>query len=224
MKKLDSFLREVMRVEPLGWSTFSQPCHISVPFSSPFPLPRGAGGKGVCLRLLFTHKRLTSYPFQPDSFARKVLKPITLSNGQVIPAGCVVEVAAHSAMNDPKLVADPDVFDPLRYYKMREQEGLEGLGKAGAGATNQFVSVNSGNLTFGYGRHACPGRFFAANEIKMIMGRALLDYDVKLVDGVSERYPNIQIAESVSNVPILCYGPGGGAFPLVSLAERTSFH
>lgn len=132
------------------------------------------------------------------SFTRKVLKPITLSNGQVIPAGCLVEVASHSVMNDPAVVADPEVFDPLRFYRMREQEGLAGLDKAGAGATNQFVSVNPTNLTFGYGRHACPGRFFAANEVKMIIGRALLDYDVKLLDGVTERYPNIRFADSVS--------------------------
>lgn len=116
-------------------------------------------------------------------------------------------------MNDPDFISDPEVFDPLRFYKVREREGLQGADKAGAGATNQFVSVNPNNLIFGYGRHACPGRFFAANEIKMILGRALLYYDVKLADGLKERYRNIAIAESVrtSRYPVpplpLCVSP-----------------
>lgn len=129
---------------------------------------------------------------------RKVLKPITLSNGQYIPNGCIIEVASHSVMNDPELVEDPKVFDPLRFYKKRRQEELSGAGKATAGATNQLVSVTTGNLMWGHGRHACPGRFFATNELKMIFGRALLNYDIKLEDGAEGRYPNIPFAETVS--------------------------
>lgn len=128
------------------------------------------------------------------------MKPLTLSNGQVIPPGVLVEVASHSAMNDPDVVPNPDVFDPWRSYRLREQEGLQGPGKAGAGglALNQLVSVNANSLAFGYGRHACPGRFFAANELKMIIGTALLNYDITLPDGVTERYENISIGDSVS--------------------------
>ena len=36
-----------------------------------------------------------------------------------------------------------------------------------------------------------PGRFFAANEIKLMLSRILLDYDIKMPDGFSERYPNL---------------------------------
>lgn len=81
---------------------------------------------------------------------------------------------------------------------MREAEELKGARKASAGAANQMVTVSPSNLTFGYGRHACPGRFFAANEIKMIVGRALLNYDIALPEGAKERYQNIVFAEHVS--------------------------
>ena len=47
-------------------------------------------------------------------------------------------------------------------------------------------------MAFGYGRHACPGRFFAANEIKLIFSRILLEYDLRMPDGITERYPNIE--------------------------------
>ncbi|KAK1499410.1 ent-kaurene oxidase [Colletotrichum cuscutae] len=46
-------------------------------------------------------------------------------------------------------------------------------------------------MAFGFGRHACPGRFFAATEIKMLIARLLLEYDIRMPEGVMERYKNI---------------------------------
>lgn len=152
MKKLDSFLREVMRMYPLSFA----------------------------------------------SFQRKVLKPITLSTGRVIPAGVIIEVPSYSHAHDPEINENPDTFDFLRSYRAREQNGIDGVRKASAAAANQMVTVSENNLQFGFGRHACPGRFFAANEIKMIVGRALLDYEIALVGGATERYKNIEYNESVS--------------------------
>ncbi|KAG8167283.1 hypothetical protein KVR01_002972 [Diaporthe batatas] len=153
LEKLDSFLREVMRVYPLSWS----------------------------------------------SFQRKVYKPIILSNGQFIPAGAIIEIPGHSIVHDPERFDRPDEFDAFRHSRARHAEGLDGEKKAGAGAANQVVSTSLNNLPFGYGKLACPGRFFAVNEIKMIVARAILDYDIQLTDGATERYPNIEYNEA--NIP-----------------------
>lgn len=56
-------------------------------------------------------------------------------------------------------------------------------------------------MAFGYGRHACPGRFFAANEIKLICAQILLNYDLKLPEGVSGRYANLHSGLTVSPDP-----------------------
>jgi cytochrome P450 len=56
----------------------------------------------------------------------------------------------------------------------------------------QLQTTNEQNLGFGYGKHSCPGRFFAANEIKMILARLLLDYDLKNEDGSTVRYAQIE--------------------------------
>lgn len=82
---------------------------------------------------------------------------------------------------------------------MRMAKGEAGTGAKAAEvvANSQFVGVGTSSLTFGYGRHACPGRFFAVNEIKMIMAQAILQYEVRNVDGVTERYPNKQVGSSV---------------------------
>lgn len=41
----------------------------------------------------------------------------------------------------------------------------------------------------GHGRHACPGRFFASAEIKIILIGLLQNYDIKLCDDYREGRP-----------------------------------
>lgn len=167
MKKLDSFLRETMRVHPLGFVSFS----------------------------------------------RKVNKAFTLSNGQAVPAGVIIQVPNNAAARDPDIFPEPEKFDPWRSYRQRQRAREEG--HVEEAAQNQFVSLSTTNLTFGYGRHACPGRFFAANEIKMILANALLMYDIKLPEGVTGRYPNLNFGAAVSCVS--CF------FPWVLSASKMLF-
>lgn len=47
------------------------------------------------------------------------------------------------------------------------------------------------SLNFGYGVHACPGRFFASQEIKLLMLYFLRNYDIKLADEAAGRPANI---------------------------------
>ncbi|KAJ3544004.1 hypothetical protein NM208_g3283 [Fusarium decemcellulare] len=140
----------------------------------------------------FLKETLRVHPTTMASFQRKVLKPFTLSNGQTIPAGIMIEVPAVAVNSDSDVFPNAEKFDPLRFYRLREQAKTGGSSEKAA--LNQFVSVNQSSLTFGYGRHACPGRFFAANEIKMILANALLQYDVRLIKPATERYPNIEFA------------------------------
>ncbi|KAH9981729.1 hypothetical protein BJV77DRAFT_355174 [Russula vinacea] len=50
-------------------------------------------------------------------------------------------------------------------------------------AKHQAVSTSSEHLFFGYGRHLCPGRFFAVNELKMLFAHIVATYDVKFEEG-----------------------------------------
>ena len=47
-------------------------------------------------------------------------------------------------------------------------------------------------MAFGYGKYACPGRFYASNEMKLVLANLLLLYDFKLPDG-AERPLNISV-------------------------------
>ncbi|KAK4247459.1 cytochrome P450 [Corynascus novoguineensis] len=137
----------------------------------------------------FVKETMRLYPAGLVGFQRKVTKTFSLSNGQIIPAGVVIQVPSDAIARDPEVFPNADQFDPWRFSRLREE--ARNAGKAEAAAQHQFVSVNPEVLTFGYGRHACPGRFFAANEIKMIIANFILTYDMKLPDGVTERYPNL---------------------------------
>lgn len=103
----------------------------------------------------------------------------------------MMQVAQVPASDGAGVYENADRFDPLRFYRLRE--AARSKGAVEEGAHNQFVSVTSNNLLFGYGRHACPGRFFATNEVKMILANLLLTYDMKMTEGNTVRYPNIEV-------------------------------
>ncbi|UQC79553.1 cytochrome P450 [Colletotrichum lupini] len=142
----------------------------------------------------FLKETMRYYALGPTSFQRKVLKTFALSNGQVIPGGSVIELPVIGINNDDEIFPDSEKFDALRFYKLRQAKTEQETGskQAEVVANAQFVSVGQTSLTFGYGRHACPGRFFAVNEIKMIMATTLANYDIKNVGDSKERYKNLE--------------------------------
>jgi cytochrome P450 len=50
----------------------------------------------------------------------------------------------------------------------------------GEAEKSQMVTTHFSYLVFGHGRHACPGHFFAATIMKVMMAHIVLNYDVKL--------------------------------------------
>lgn len=46
-----------------------------------------------------------------------------------------------------------------------------------------IISTSGEFLPFGLGRHACPGRYFAASELKLMLAYVVTHYDVKLEQG-----------------------------------------
>jgi len=143
----------------------------------------------------FIKETMRLYPIGSATFQRKVNKTFTLSNGQVIPAGVIIQVPNEAVARDAEIFPDADKFDPWRFARLREEARTGG--QVEVAAQHQFASLSPDVLTFGFGRHACPGRFFAANEIKMIIANIVLGYDVKLPDGVTERYPNLGFGSSL---------------------------
>ena len=109
------------------------------------------------------------------SMHRVMLQSHQLSDGTVLPKGAHVSMAVNAIQNDPEVTPEPEVFDGLRYYKLRQQEGESHL--------HQFSTTQEKILNFGHGANSCPGRFFASMEIKIILVRLIMDYDWKYPEG-----------------------------------------
>ncbi|KAI0595189.1 ent-kaurene oxidase [Biscogniauxia sp. FL1348] len=136
-----------------------------------------------------------SQRFNPGNlvrFQRWVAKPVTLSDGTRLPAGVMIETPHALAVQDPLSYENPEKFDAHRFLKLRNGTSEDLLGYKNK-EQYQFVTVTKDFMHFGYGRHACPGRFFAANEMKLILARLLLTYDIKMPDGLTERYANLRM-------------------------------
>ena len=83
-------------------------------------------------------------------------------------------------MWNPEVYDKPYEWDGRRFLRMRETAG------AGQEHLAQLVSTSPDHLGFGHGQHACPGRFFASNEAKVILIHLLLGYDWRLPDAAPE--------------------------------------
>ncbi|GAB0141471.1 hypothetical protein EsHS_00002064 [Epichloe bromicola] len=110
---------------------------------------------------------------------RIALVPLTLKDGTEIPAGARIAWAGYHHANDPSVTDKPEEFDPLRSYRKRYTDQGVNFNKFIAGQTN------SSSLSFRYGNQACPGRYFAVGEIKMILMRLLLEFEFKFPEGLS---------------------------------------
>ncbi|CZR69532.1 related to cycloheximide-inducible protein CIP70 (cytochrome P450 family) [Phialocephala subalpina] len=130
---------------------------------------------------------------------RDILRPITLSDGTFLPAGTTITSNGWHINRDPDVLqseSDPKKFDGLRYYNMRDQLIKTGLDDKKVAGKHQFVSISSSSMMFGTGKHACPGRFFAGNEIKLLLAKIVMRFDLKMPPGVTERYPGFSYEQS----------------------------
>ncbi|GME23982.1 cytochrome P450 [Neofusicoccum parvum] len=110
---------------------------------------------------------------------RKAVRDVALPDGRVLRRGTNVAVS-QAMMRSPAAYADPDAYDGLRFYRLRQSGGRWASAAA-------LVSTSAEHFVFGMGKAICPGRFFAANEVKVALAVILLRYDVRLKEGYEPR-------------------------------------
>ncbi|KAN0126095.1 cytochrome P450 [Lactarius tabidus] len=126
------------------------------------------------------------------SLPRLALRPFTFSNGVTVPAGTLIAIPSSAIPVDREIYPNPENFDGFRFTQLRESDG--------AGVTgHQATSTSAEYLSFGYGRHVCPGRFFATNEVKALLAHIVIAYDIKFEE--RKRAPRNVIADSMRRVP-----------------------
>ncbi|KAI8245529.1 Cytochrome P450 monooxygenase gloP [Colletotrichum sp. SAR 10_96] len=118
---------------------------------------------------------------------RKVVAKEGITNEQEgwhLPKGTFLTVNLEGLHHDDELTSNALEYDAFRTSREREayeakpqeERNLEeGLRLKNLG----MVTTSDAHLAFGHGRHACPGRFFVAHELKMVVANLLLNYELK---------------------------------------------
>lgn len=106
------------------------------------------------------------------SMTRKALVDFRFADGTFVPKGTHLATASMSRHLDDKVYPNAAQFDGFRFVKEDQQDDEL--------AQDRFVSVSVDYLSFGLGRTACPGRFWAANEMKIMFAYLIHTYDIKM--------------------------------------------
>lgn len=130
---------------------------------------------------------------------------VTLPNGVHVPQHTSIMVSAHEIMRDDDNYPNGAQFNPFRFsygrYQAQPNKSKQQVDstadKKPQGAvlaspvraqSLDAVTVDTTFLPFGSGKHACPGRFFVSQQIKLVLVHVLSSYEIALMD---ERPPEI---------------------------------
>ncbi|KAF7367745.1 hypothetical protein MSAN_00838400 [Mycena sanguinolenta] len=113
---------------------------------------------------------------------RKVIakEGFRFSDGTFLPCDSYLAVAARPTHYDESKYENAAKFDGFRFARERADHQANNEANDNQDVfKRQMISTAVDHLPFGTGKHACPGRFFAATELKAMMAHLVLNYDVK---------------------------------------------
>lgn len=106
---------------------------------------------------------------------RIVTQPYTFKvSGLQLTVGSMTTAATAAIATDPDTFGrDSNDFDGRRFLRLRDAN------KAGESAFKMGMATED-SLGFGLGSQACPGRFLAVNQMKLILAKFLTQWDMGL--------------------------------------------
>jgi cytochrome P450 len=107
---------------------------------------------------------------------------LTTPSGVHIPRGNFCAVPSLAVLTDANKYPSPESFHPFRFVDLRRDvnSGVR-LPDHVERSRMSFPATSNDYLAFGNGRQACPGRFFAAAELKLMLAYILLHYDFQML-------------------------------------------
>ena len=105
---------------------------------------------------------------------RIVTRPYSFNtSGLEVPAGTMTSAATSAVARDPSTFKNPGNFDGRRFWQLRQDN------KASESHYNMGMATED-SLGFGLGSQACPARFFATAQMKLMLSKLLLGWDMTL--------------------------------------------
>ncbi|KAF5021908.1 hypothetical protein F66182_6056 [Fusarium sp. NRRL 66182] len=119
------------------------------------------------LRLHATIKALSVQVMQPAGVRIK-------EHGLHLPQGSRISISAWGIHHDDTIYPNAHTFDAFRFTRQIADGDDRGTKHSMASPTEKYLS-------FGFGKHACPGRHFAAVETKLFLAYLAVHYDIERV-------------------------------------------
>ena len=133
---------------------------------------------------------------------------VRMKNGLYLPKNATVAVPAYPAHRDPHYYENPNTYDAFRFSRpfekflalkeestkteksdgQAQQDHKEELSKFMEYKKISAVTTGAHFMHFGHGREACPGRFFAIQQLKLLIAHMIMNYDIQ---PLAKRPPNI---------------------------------
>lgn len=116
---------------------------------------------------------------------------VTTPSGVHVDEGGKVGAATFAIHHDNDFYPSAKTYQPFRFSEARESlqstnttdsaQGQSSETRARILESKQMAAVTTNDhfLAFGAGKHACPGRFFASAEIKMMFAFIVMNYDIE---------------------------------------------
>ncbi|GAP91477.2 putative cytochrome P450 [Rosellinia necatrix] len=123
-----------------------------------------------------------------DVSVTNIFRDVTAGEVEVV-GGLRVGPGVRMVFPTQDIHLDPDNYeDPRRFDAFRFSRPFEDSNDHKKEGRQDFITTTTPSfLPFSYGRHACPGRWFAAQLMKQALAYIVLNYDVELVGPQKKR-------------------------------------
>ncbi|CAH0051924.1 unnamed protein product [Clonostachys solani] len=145
-------------------------------------------GKGLPLLDSFIKESARLTPVEAQSTRRSALQPFMLSNGLKLEVGDWACTPVRAIMQDPEYFPNPLRFNGFRFVEPSLLSDKDGKFEISQLSPSKLTDVENTYHVWGTGRMACPGRFYAAAIMKVIIGQIVLKYDTELIHGKENRF------------------------------------
>ncbi|KAH0536021.1 hypothetical protein FGG08_007088 [Glutinoglossum americanum] len=104
---------------------------------------------------------------------------VTLPSGEHLPYGTKCGITSYGPHHDQTVYDNPYTFDPFRFCRDKLSGATDSSSKSANATPTAFVTTTDYYMGFSHGRNACPGRFFASQQLKLLLAHVMLKYEIE---------------------------------------------
>ncbi|KAI2466919.1 cytochrome P450 [Annulohypoxylon bovei var. microspora] len=147
-------------------------------------------GQGLPLLDSFIKESARLTPVESMSTRRFATQPFTLSDGTKLNVGDWACTPVRAIMKDAIYYPEPLEFNGFRFASATDikEVSSEYMFKFVQPSPSKLADVDNTWHVWGTGRMSCPGRYYAAAVMKVILGQIIMNYDCELVDTEASRW------------------------------------